>query len=179
MNAIMKDKTYLPFLEQQGEEAQRALAKTAATLTKAVQSSQGTTPTLSFEGDELIAVQLPKPLLDILMQVTEAMNQGLAVSIVPHNMMLSTQEAADMLGISRPTLVRMLEEGKIPYTKTNRHRRLYLTDVLQYQERQRRITEEALDDLVSDAEMLGFYDIPHEEILDTIHQVRKDRQPGE
>jgi excisionase family DNA binding protein len=63
------------------------------------------------------------------------MAQGKAVTVAPHNLQLTTQEAADLLGISRPTLVRLLERGDIPLTKPNRHPRVQLIDVLAYQQR--------------------------------------------
>ncbi|RKV67655.1 MAG: DNA-binding protein, partial [Actinomyces sp.] len=61
-------------------------------------------------------------MVDVLRRVAEAMRQGMAVSVVPRHTVLSTQQAADMLGISRPTLVRMLEEGEIPFIRRRRHR---------------------------------------------------------
>ena len=63
-----------------------------------------------------------------------------------------------MLGISRPTLVRMLEAGEIPFEKVRRHRRLFLTDVLKFRERQRRAANEALSDIAADAQAMGAYD---------------------
>lgn len=55
----------------------------------------------------------------------------------PHRTVLTTQEAADLLGITRPTLVRLLEAGKIPYTSPGRHRRVELSDVLEFQQGER------------------------------------------
>ena len=63
-----------------------------------------------------------------------------------------------MLGISRPTLVRMLEAGEIPFEKVRRHRRLFLTDVLEFRERRRRAANKALSDIVVDAQAVGDYD---------------------
>ena len=60
---------------------------------------------------------LPEPIVDVLIQVAEAMQAGLAVTIAPQHLALSTQEAADLLGISRMTVVRLLESGQIPFDR--------------------------------------------------------------
>lgn len=71
---------------------------------------------------------------EVLAEVAKQMRAGNAISVVPYAMMLSTQEAAEMLGISRPTLIRLLEQREIPYDKPNRHRRVKLADVLEHRE---------------------------------------------
>ena len=84
-----------------------------------------------------------------------------------------------MLGISRSTLVRMLEAGEIPFQKIRRHRRLYLSDVLEYQKRQRRASDEALSDMVADAQAMGAYDDDPAEVREALAAVRAaDTAPG-
>ncbi|HTX01404.1 MAG TPA: helix-turn-helix domain-containing protein [Acidimicrobiales bacterium] len=73
----------------------------------------------------------------MIRHVVAAMSKGLAVTVAPQTMALSTQQAADLLGVSRPTLVRHLESGDIPFERVGSHRRLRLTDVLAYRERRR------------------------------------------
>ncbi len=94
---------------------------------------------------------------DELYDVVRALSQGLAISIAPHNTMLTTQEAADLLNISRPTLVRLLTDGEIPYTMRGRHRRVMLRDVLDYRERTRRERRQTLDQLAANAEEDDLY----------------------
>src|SRR6476661_2107272 len=60
-------------------------------------------------------LHLPTPVYDVLRDVVLAMARGQAVTIAPHNQRLTTQEAADILGVSRPTLVKMLDDGLIPF----------------------------------------------------------------
>lgn len=57
---------------------------------------------------------IPDELYGVLRDVVTALSEGLAISIAPHNTMLTTQEAADLLNVSRPTLVRLLTDGEIP-----------------------------------------------------------------
>lgn len=104
-------------------------------------------------------IPLPKEAFEVLVQVFEAMKQGLAIHVAPLNAQLTTQEAADYLGISRPTLVKLLESGKITFTKPGRHRYVRLDDLIEYAELVRTQRSEALDSLARDAEEDGLYDV--------------------
>jgi excisionase family DNA binding protein len=104
-------------------------------------------------------LDLPDDLYAVLVDVVTALSEGLAISIAPHNTMLTTQEAADLLGISRPTLVRLLTDGEIPYTMRGRHRRVMLRDIVDYRDRTRRERRQALDQMTADAEADGLYDV--------------------
>lgn len=90
----------------------------------------------------------------------EALAHGLAITIAPHQMVLSTTEAADILGVSRSASVWLLESGEIPFEQPGRHLRVRLADVLAYHERARRQRAAALDQMVADAEDAGLYDLP-------------------
>jgi excisionase family DNA binding protein len=76
---------------------------------------------------------IPNEIFRILDQVTNALAAGEGVTIVPQGMTMTTQQAADFLGISRPTLVRLLEAGEIPFDKPGRHRRVRLEELVAYQ----------------------------------------------
>jgi len=82
-------------------------------------------------------VELPVEIYRILHQVVEALQRGLAVTVVPKATTLTTQDAADLLGVSRPTVIKLLNEGKIPYERMGTHRRVLLRDLLAYRERRR------------------------------------------
>ena len=73
------------------------------------------------------------------------MSQGLAVSVVPPTVQLTTQQAADLLGVSRPTLTRLLDDDQIPFDRVGTHRRLQLRDVLDHRERRRAAQYTALE----------------------------------
>jgi excisionase family DNA binding protein len=103
-------------------------------------------------------VPLPEEVYRVLVEVVQAMREGKAITLVPRTQRLTTQEAADFLGVSRPTLVKLLEEGKIPYEQPGRHRRIMFTDLLNYQERLREDRRAALDRMTEDASEAGLYD---------------------
>ena len=68
---------------------------------------------------------------------------------------LTTHEAAKLLNVSRPHLVKLLEEGKIPFHKVGTHRRVYREDVLEYKDHRREEAEEAMQNLTDQAQELG------------------------
>ena len=82
-------------------------------------------------------VELPHEVYRVLLQVVEAMQANLAVTVVPQAMTLTTQQAADLLGVSRPTVVKLLNEDKIPFERVGTHRRILLRDLLSYRKQRR------------------------------------------
>jgi excisionase family DNA binding protein len=111
-------------------------------------------------GPDGTRLELPTEVFEVLRDVVRAMSNGLAITVAPHHTVLTTSEAAQLLGISRPTLVRLLEAGEIPFEQPARHRRVRLADVLAYQERARRARAAGLDEMVRVSEDDGFYDLP-------------------
>lgn len=102
-------------------------------------------------GQDGSTITLPAEVYEALRDVVAAMAQGHAITIAPHNTVMTTQEAADLLNMSRPTLVRMLESGAIPFTQPGRHRRVELRDVLAYQQRLRETRRETLDTMTRES----------------------------
>ena len=87
---------------------------------------------------------LPANIFEPLLLIAQSLIEGKAVSVMPLDQVMTTQEAANFLQISRPTLVSLLERGDIPFEKVSRHRRVKLSDVVAYQEAKRREIEEGL-----------------------------------
>lgn len=90
---------------------------------------------------------IPDEIFRILDQVTNALAAGQGITVAPQGMSMTTQQAADFLGISRPTLVRLLESGAIHFEQPGRHRRVRLQDLLDYQREFRAERRAALRDL--------------------------------
>lgn len=109
-------------------------------------------------GSDGVGVPLPDAIHDVLVQVVHAMRAGRAITVAPLSLRLTTQEAADFLGVSRPTLVKILESGAIPYEQPGRHRRVRLVDVLNYRDARRSERRATLDQLTREAVEGGFYD---------------------
>ncbi|MBB4969435.1 helix-turn-helix domain-containing protein [Saccharothrix violaceirubra] len=124
-------------------------------LAYAAEALHGHTRLVGPDGTE---IKLPGEVFAALREVVEALSNGLAITIAPQTTQLTTQQAADMLNISRPTLVRLLEEGQIPFEMRGRHRRVRLTDLLDYQEHARVHRRTALNELAREAVEDGSYD---------------------
>ena len=106
-------------------------------------------------------IELPEQVYKALLNVVKAMSKRQAIAVVSIEKKLTTQDAADFLGISRPTLIKQLESGAIPYEKLpgSRHRRLLLADLLDYQSRKREQRRVLFRKMVRDAEEDGLYDV--------------------
>lgn len=101
---------------------------------------------------------IPVKALKLLSDVLKAMSEGNPVSIVPVATEITTQKAAEILGCSRPYLVKLLEEGKIAYTKVGKHRRIKFEDIIQYKEKQKQDQKKHIIDIMNYDEELGLYD---------------------
>lgn len=120
-------------------------------------------------------IPLPMAAYEVLKQVVSAMERGASVSVEPIDRQLTTQQAADLLGVSRNTLVRLLEEHELPFERLgkSRHRRLRLHDVLSYRERKRVDRRSRLDELTRQATEDGLYDIDPDSYRDALAEARK------
>jgi excisionase family DNA binding protein len=116
----------------------------------------GQTPQLV--GPDGQATELPAEIYKLLVTVIDHLKAGNGVSIVPVHAELTTVEAAELLGVSRPHLIKQLETGAIPFRKVGSHRRVRLADLLAYRDRQDAEAQAALDELTRQAEELGLYD---------------------
>lgn len=100
------------------------------------------------------AIILPRKALELLRVILAGMAQGQAVSLVVADAQVSTQQAAAMLNVSRPHLVKLLEKHELPFTKAGTHRRLLVADVLAYKDQQAKHRQHQLQLLVQQAQEL-------------------------
>lgn len=109
---------------------------------------------IEVKSDEGHSIKVPVKVFKLLLDILSQMAKGNAISIVPSEAELSTQQAADMLNVSRPFLVKLLKEEKIPYKQVGRHRRILLEDLLAYMKKQDQVREKALQALADQAQEL-------------------------
>jgi excisionase family DNA binding protein len=112
-------------------------------------------------------VEVPAEMHRVLLQVVEALLAGKAVTVAPRSMTLTTQQAADLLNISRPTVVKLIQDGEIPCERPGHRRQLRLSDVLEYRERRR---QQQYEDLLA-SEVPVDEDDP-QAVLDALKEAR-------
>jgi excisionase family DNA binding protein len=120
-------------------------------------------------------VPLPEEVYRVLRHVVDVMRQGKATLVAPQGLLLTTQEAADFLGISRPTLVKLLEDGAIPFDKPNRHRRVKLQDLVDFQARRRAERRSTLNELTEEASEAGLYEATPADYAIALKSARRRR----
>lgn len=100
-------------------------------------------------------ITIPKKALALLFDILSNMAQGKSITLIPSDTVVSTQQAADMLNISRPHLVKLLEEGQISFKKVGSHRRIELKDILAYDKKLKEVRKEKLNFLAEQAQELN------------------------
>lgn len=130
-------------------QGQRALAAYLATKFE-TQSIQ-----IFDDQNQAHQVELPTSALRLLMDVLAELADGNAVQVVPIHAELTTQEAADLLNVSRPHIVKLLEEGLLPFHRTGKHRRVRFADLMQFKTERERASEQAMEELAKQAQQLA------------------------
>lgn len=151
MTATVRSRITLPAVGEMKAalQGQRALAAYLAT--------QFETQNIQIFDDRKQAhqVELPTSALRLLMEILSELADGNAVKVVPVYAELTTQEAADLLNVSRPHLVKLLEDGALAFHRTGKHRRVRFVDLMQYKEARERTSEQAMAELAQQSQELG------------------------
>jgi len=105
-----------------------------------------------MDADHEEPIELPAGAVTLLLDILGAMASGQGVTIIPEDAELTTVQAADILHVSRPFLIKLLNEGKIPYRRVGKHRRSRMEDVMNYKQAIDQHREAVLDQLVAEAQ---------------------------
>lgn len=134
-------------------EQDAALARTSSRLLAACIGHGATARLRVIDGQD--EIEVPVAALRMLVDILANMAEGNAISLVPIHAELTTQQAADFLGVSRPHLVGLVDKGEIPHHKVGTHRRIFFRDLLAYRKERMGQSKAALDALAEQAQKLG------------------------
>lgn len=126
-------------------------------LEEALERLHTDSPEIEIEETEA-KIKIPLKALKLLARILEVTSQGKSISIVPVATEMTTQAAADLLGCSRPYLIKLLEEGEIEFAKIGKHRRVKFEDVMAYKKKMKAKQQELLIKIMHADEESGLYD---------------------
>lgn len=169
----LEQQTYMP-------DGSEAVADIESFL-EAHEAARGARPApryLLCGADEHDSVEIPESVYRVLRQVVEAMSAGRAVTVAPQSKTLTTQQAADLLGVSRPTVVKLIDDGKIPAETPGKRRRLLrLDDVLRYRALRREEQYQAIFDTSDDYDdVYSTPEMAHERFREIRAEVAAERR---
>lgn len=130
-------------------ESSRQLAPIAAAGSATVEVK------ISPQPEKTETVILPRGAIQLLVQFLTEMSQGHAVTLMPIHAQLTTQQAAEILGVSRPFIIKEIKQNRLAYQKVGTHRRIAFTDLMKYKQQYLATHNKAMDELVQEAQELG------------------------
>jgi excisionase family DNA binding protein len=137
-------------------EADAKLARESSKLLATYRSGNRASVTIQLlgEGKEAQPVVVPVSALRLFLHILTEMAEGNAVTLIPTHAELTTQEAADVLNVSRPYVVKLLDEGKIPHRTVGKYRRVRFDDLMAYKQKDDEARARVLDELAAQAQEL-------------------------
>jgi len=151
------DMNNLTKVSRPSKEEQKLAMESYGLLADAIDQLQTQTPEIEIEETQ-DKIKIPLNALKLLAKILRVTSQGKPISIVPVATEMTTQAAADLLGCSRPHLVKLLEEGKIKFTKVGKHRRVKFEDLMAYKKKKKAEQREYLRKIMKADEETGLYD---------------------
>ncbi|HEX8395555.1 MAG TPA: helix-turn-helix domain-containing protein [Longimicrobium sp.] len=134
------------------------LAKRSASALRRITRPDGAVTLILSRDQGSEQVTIPEIAFQMLEQILGEFAQGHAVALAPVDRQVTTQEGADILNVSRPHLVKLLEAGEIRFTRVGTHRRIRLADLLEYKARMDADADRAARELVELSQEMGLYD---------------------
>jgi len=140
-------------------ESEVELARSSSRILSSISLQKGKTVKILLESDssQQSSVILPFSAFKLLITVLTQMAEGNAITLIPIHAELTTQEAANLINVSRPYLIRLLEEKKIPFRKVGTRRRILFQDLMDYKAKIDAARRKTLDELSEEGQNLGFY----------------------
>lgn len=139
------------------KEEQRAAMKSYDALVNVLRELKDDNPEIEIE-ETREKIRVPLTALKLLAQILKETSNGQPVSIVPIATELTTQATAELLGCSRPYVIKLLESGEINFTKVGKHRRIRYEDVISYKSKMKTRQENQINEIISSDEEAGLYD---------------------
>lgn len=141
-------------------ESEIELSISSSRILSSVQNSDSSTQTIKVksENGEEQSLSIPTVAYEMLIDILSQMAQGNAVTLIPVHAELSTQQAANILNVSRPYLIKLLESGEIPYYKVGKHRRILAQELYNYKSGIDTKRSQTLDELTALTQELGLDD---------------------
>jgi excisionase family DNA binding protein len=144
-------------MRRPSKNEQKVASQSYSALVSAIEQIESEDPEIEIE-ETNDKIKIPLSALRLLSDILKSMSEGKLISIVPMAAEVTTQAAAELLGCSRPHLVKLLEEGKIDFTKVGKHRRIKFEDVMNYKQELKRQQKENIIDIMNADEEAGLYD---------------------
>lgn len=157
MNFKINDMQTLEHIKRPTKEEQIAAMKSYDALANVLNELKDSNPEIEIE-ETREKIRIPLHALQLLAQILKETSNGRPVSIVPIATELTTQATAELLGCSRPHVIKLLESGEIKFVKVGKHRRIKYDDVVSYKRKMKTHQENLINEIISSDEEAGLYD---------------------
>ncbi len=144
-------------IKRPSKEEQKAALESYDALAATLEQIHSDYPEIEIE-ETNEKIKIPLTALRLLAKILKETSQGKPISIVPIATEITTQAAAELLGCSRPHLVKLLEKGEINFTKIGKHRRIKYQDVIDYKKKMKAEQRKLLIEIMKADEEIGLYD---------------------
>lgn len=148
---------YFEDVKKPSKKEQRVAMESYDALAATLEELRSDNPEIEIEETQE-KIKIPLKALRLLAEILKATSQGTPISVVPIATEMTTQAAAEILGCSRPHLVKLLEEGTIAFTKIGKHRRVKYEDIAKYKSDMKAKQEALIVEMMKSDEELGLYD---------------------